>query len=182
MKKICIFCGSRFGQPSQLYRDMAVEIGNQLAQHHLELVYGGASVGLMGLIADTVLEKGGHVTGIIPRSMLLKELAHPQIQELKVVDSMHERKFLMYELSDAFVVLPGGIGTLDEFFEIFTWRQLEYHEKPIALFNYQGFYDPLIKHLEHSVKSGFLDKENLDLIHVADNFGQLLNKWSTVAQ
>jgi len=177
MKKVCIFCGSRTGKPEESFKQMSKDIGKFLVQNQIGLVYGGASVGIMGQIADTVLEGQGEVVGVIPRSMMVKELAHPQVQDLKIVESMHERKFLMYELSDAFLAVPGGIGTLDELFEIFTWKQLEYHDKPIGIYNFQGFYDSLIKHLNKLVETGFLTQEQREFIHISSDFTQLMEKF-----
>ncbi|MFP6748349.1 MAG: TIGR00730 family Rossman fold protein [Alphaproteobacteria bacterium] len=156
ISSICVYCGSRFGHP-QGYRETAVQLGQEIARRGLRLVYGGGHVGLMGALADAVLEAGGAVTGVIPRHLQDWEVGHEGLTELHVVDTMHGRKQLMFELSDGFVALPGGIGTLDETLEIMTWRQLRLHDKPLVILDQGGFWQPLQALLEAVVASGFAD-------------------------
>lgn len=169
MKRICVFCGSSSGKSPE-YLKVAQELGKLLAQNNFGLVYGGASIGIMGAVADAVLAEGGKVWGVIPQSIMDLEVAHGNLTELHVVDSMHERKKLMYDLSDAFVALPGGMGTLDELCEILTWAQLGYHRLPCYLVNYQGFFDHLMTHFKKINEEGFLSNEHLALLtEVSDN-------------
>jgi len=163
MKRICVFCGSNPGRRAA-YRDAAVAIGHLLAERNLELVYGGANVGLMGIVANAVLEKGGVVTGVIPEVLAAQELAHRGIQNLRVVGSMHERKALMADLSDGFIALPGGFGTFEEFCEIVTWSQLGLQEKPCGLLNVENYYQPLLALFDHAVEEGFLMPENRKIV------------------
>lgn len=163
MKTICVYCGAASGNRPEFLR-AARDFGRLLAKRGIALVYGGGHVGLMGVVAEAVLEGGGHVTGVIPRSMADKELAHTGVQKLHVVESMHDRKALMAELSDAFVVLPGGIGTLDEFFEIWTWRQIGLHDKPIGILDVSGFWQPLIALAGHLDRHEFLHRQALKMI------------------
>ncbi len=165
MKNICVFCGSSAGNNS-LYRDAAVELGNVLLSQDIGLVYGGASVGLMGIVADTVLEGGGRATGVIPNFFSKTEIAHPSLTELHYVDSMHERKNMMVELSDGFISLPGGFGTLDELFEVMTWAQLDLHVKPVGLLNISGYYDRLLELFDHMVNEGFVKQAHRDMMLV----------------
>ena len=174
MKYLCVFCGSKKGIPS-VYAESARRFGTALAARGLGLVYGGGHVGLMGILADAVLQAGGPVVGVIPRSMVESELAHEQLTELHVVETMHQRKALMAERAVAFAALPGGVGTADEFFEIVTWRQLRLHDKPIGLLNIAGFFDPLLAWLDRTVEDGFFRREKRGLIHVADEPEQLVN-------
>lgn len=153
--RICVFTGSNLGR-LDAYRSAAVRLGELLARQGIGLVFGGGHVGLMGVVADAVLAHGGHVIGVIPQSLVDRELAHTRLQELRVVGSMHERKALMASLSDGFMALPGGIGTLEEFFEVWTWGQLGYHRKPFGFLNIEGFYDGLLRFLEHVVEEQFL--------------------------
>ena len=163
MKRLCIFCGSASGK-SPKYEKLGLKIGELLVKNNIGLVYGGASIGLMGAIADSVLKNGGEVIGVIPKSLVDYEVAHSGLSELFVVDSMHQRKQLMYDKSDAFLSLPGGMGTLDEMFEVLTWTQLKYHEKPSYIFNFEGFYDSLLSYLSHSNAEGFIKDEHLNLL------------------
>ncbi|MDN5211545.1 TIGR00730 family Rossman fold protein [Fulvivirgaceae bacterium BMA12] len=165
IKSLCIFCGSRVGKNEQ-YQEEAIKVGEILAKNQVKLVYGGGRVGLMGSLADSVLESGGEVTGVIPESLVSREVAHFGLSVLKVVNTMHERKELMYQWSDAFLALPGGFGTLDEFCEIFTWFQLGIHQKPVAFLNIAGYFDSLIQHFQHSVHQGFVDQALFDKIKV----------------
>ena len=163
MKSICVYCGSSTGsQP--IYTTAAKRLGSSLVNHQLSLVYGGGNVGLMGVIADEVMALGGHVTGVIPQALMDKEVGHTTLSKLHIVRNMHERKALMAQLSDGFIAMPGGIGTLEELFEMFTWLQLGFHEKPLGLLNTQGFYDNLIVFLKQTVQDGFLKEEHLDLL------------------
>lgn len=172
MKRLCVFCGSASG-PSQgsdqknpnRYIKQALRVGELLASQKVGLVYGGAAIGVMGALADAVLEKGGDVVGVIPKSLIQYEVAHYKVTKLHIVENMHARKKMMYELSDAFLVLPGGMGTLDEMFEILTWSQLKLHTKPIYILNEFGFYDSLLEYLHHSHSEGFIKKEHLQLIN-----------------
>ncbi len=153
--RLCVFCGSNAGH-DPIYVEMARSLGEALARHGIDLVYGGASVGLMGAVADAVLDNGGHVVGVMPRALVDKEIAHGGLSELRVVGSMHERKALMAELADGFIALPGGLGTFEELFEVWTWAQLGYHGKPCALLNVGGFYDKLASFLDEVVERGFV--------------------------
>lgn len=163
MKSICVYCGSASGNSPAFHR-AAVALANQLVSHDLELVYGGGDVGLMKIIADEMLRLGGHVTGVIPQALMDREVGHSQLNKLHVVANMHERKALMAQLSDGFIALPGGIGTMEELFEMFTWLQLGFHHKPLGLLNVNGFYDHLLQFLEHAVFSGFLKAEHNALL------------------
>ncbi len=155
MNSICVYCGSSFGA-NGLYLDATMSLARTLAARGIRVVYGGASVGLMGALADTTIEAGGEVVGVIPQALVDREIAHPGLTELHVVNSMHERKALMAELSDAFVALPGGIGTLEELIEVYTWSQLRLHDKPLGVLNVAGYYDGLAAFLDHAVAQGFL--------------------------
>ncbi len=157
IQKLGVYCGSKAGENSELISTIQ-SLGAFLAEKRISLVYGGGSIGLMGVIADEVLEKGGTVIGVIPRFLDERELGHKGANELILVDSMHERKEKMALLADGFLILPGAIGTMDEFFEILTWKQLGLHNKPIAVFNYKGYYQPLLEQLEIMVKNGFMDR------------------------
>ncbi len=155
MQRVCVFSGSSLGRISE-YQNVAVQLGTLLAKRNLGLVYGGAAVGLMGAVADATIAAGGSVIGVIPQALVDHEVAHTGLTDLRVVGSMHERKALMAELSDAFIALPGGIGTLDEIFEVWTWTQLGTHAKPCAVLNVQGFYDRLLGFLNYVVDEAFL--------------------------
>jgi len=174
MKYLCVFCGSSKGGPA-IYAETARLFGEALAGRGLGLVYGGGHIGLMGILADAVLQAGGPVIGIIPRSMVERELAHEQLTELHIVETMHQRKALMAERAVAFAALPGGVGTADEFFEIVTWRQLRLHSKPIGLLNVAGFFDPLLAWLDRTVVDGFVRAEHRGLLQVAREPGRLLD-------
>ena len=167
MRNICVFCGSQSGTDSR-YRQIAVELGHLLAQRGHGLVYGGGHVGLMGTIADAVLEAGGDVTGVIPKPMTDRELAHETVTKLYVVSSMHERKALMASLSDAFIAMPGGYGTLEELFEVIAWAQLGIHRKPIGVLNAAGYFDALLSLVEHMIGEGFIKTKYRDLFVTAE--------------
>ena len=174
MRRVCVFCGSKAGE-SAAFREAAAELGRRLVASNLELVFGGGSVGLMGTVADAVLDAGGQVIGVIPEMLATVELLHPRVPEMHRVDSMHTRKATMAELSDAFIALPGGFGTLEELFEIITWAQLGIHHKPIGLLNTFGYYDPLIEMVEHMIAAGFIQSKNRDLFLVESEPQPLLN-------
>jgi|SRR5450755_548847 len=174
-RRICGFCGSNMGT-NVAYRDAAVALGRLLAARRIELVYGGGNVGLMGVLADTILEGGGRVIGVIPESLMAKEVGHRGLTELRVVNSMHERKALMSDLSDGFIAMPGGFGTFEEFCEVITWSQLGIHSKPCGLLNVEGFYDSLLALFDHAVGEGFLREENRRLVLQAREPETLLEK------
>jgi uncharacterized protein (TIGR00730 family) len=159
MRRVCVYCGSNRGA-REVYADAARELADVLVRHDLELVYGGADKGIMGVIADAVLVAGGMVHGVIPEMLLEKEIAHRGLTELHVVSSMHDRKTMMAALSDGFVAMPGGYGTLEEIVEIITWAQLRFHNKPCGLLNIDGYFDHLLKFLDHASSEGFLRREN----------------------
>jgi hypothetical protein len=165
VKRVCVYCGSS-GRVDEIYRAAATRLGVILAKAGIELVYGGGRVGLMGLMADAALASGGRVTGIIPVHLHDREVGHPGLSELQVVANMHERKRRMFEMSDAFAVLPGGLGTLDETLEILTWKQLELHDKPIVLVDVAGYWTPLLELIDHAVSSGFASRRSLGLYRV----------------
>jgi hypothetical protein len=173
VKSICVYCGSS-GRVDEVYRAAATRFGVLLAKAGIELVYGGGRVGLMGLLADAALASGGRVTGIIPVHLHDKEVGHTGLSELVIVDNMHERKRRMFELADAFVVLPGGLGTLDETLEIITWKQLELHDKPVVLVDVAGYWTPLLELIEHAVVSGFAARRALNLYRVAQRVEDVL--------
>ena len=174
MRRICVFCGSSTGLRPD-YRLAAEAMGTALARRGQELVYGGGKVGLMGVMADATLAAGGRVTGVIPQALVAKEVGHAGLTELRIVRSMHERKALMADLADGFVAMPGGMGTLDEMFEILTWAQLGIHAKPCGLLNVAGYFDPLLQFVRHSVAEGFVRKEHGDMLHVAATAEALLD-------
>ncbi|WP_100638957.1 TIGR00730 family Rossman fold protein [Marinobacter salexigens] len=171
--KVAVYCGSRSGN-EPLYLEKARELGEFFGNNGIDMVFGGGHVGLMGIVADAVLANGGKVYGVIPQHLVNRELAHPGLTELHVVDSMHERKAKMAELADGFVALPGGIGTLEEIFEVWTWGQLGIHQKPCALYNVTGFYDSLLEMVKTMVDSGFVRQKYLDMIVLADTPGALI--------
>ena len=173
MARICIFCGARPGHDPR-YIDGAAATARAVVRAGYGIVYGGGRVGLMGAVADAALAEGGEVIGVIPRGLATAEVAHTGITELHVVETMHERKALMAELSDAFVALPGGFGSMDEFHEILTWRQLGIHDKPIALLNQDGFYDELIALYDRMEREGFVRAQTRALMHVASNVEGIL--------
>ncbi len=175
-RKICVFTGSRHGA-STAYADAAEQLARDLVERGFGLVYGGGNVGLMNVIADTVLELGGHVTGVIPNTLVSKEVAHRGLSELRIVNSMHERKALMAELSDGFIALPGGIGTMEEFFEVLSWAQLGIHNKPCGLLNVSGYYDPLIEFLDHAVSQDFVKPKHRALLLVESEPAILLDRF-----
>ncbi|WP_050463042.1 LOG family protein [Herbaspirillum autotrophicum] len=178
MKSICVYCGSSPGA-SPVYAEAARVLAQQMVKDNIALVYGGGNVGLMGVIATEVIRLGGEATGVIPKALLDKELGHNGLTRLHIVKDMHERKAMMAELSDGFIAMPGGMGTLEELFEVLTWAQLGFHYKPIALLNVDGFYDHLIAFVEHLVSARFVTAEQaLLMMHEADP-ATLVNRFKT---
>ena len=173
MKRICVFCGSSSGSQAE-YRVCAQQLGNELTRRKIGLVYGGGNVGLMGAIADSVLEAGGEAIGVIPEHLMTREIGHKRLTKLHIVHSMHERKALMADLSDAFIALPGGFGTLEEFCEVLTWSQLGLHAKPCGIVNVLGYYTPLLAMLDHAVQERFLKPQNRALVLARDTPAELL--------
>ena len=176
MKSICVYCGSSAGS-TEAYSIGARQLATSLVNNHLSLVYGGGNVGLMGIIADEVMRLGGHVTGVIPQALMDKEVGHTQLDQLHIVRNMHERKALMTELSDGFIAMPGGIGTLEELFEMFTWLQLGFHEKPLGLLNINGFFDTLILFLKQTVQKKFLQEKHLNMLIIESDPDRLLQRF-----
>ncbi|MFT7588099.1 MAG: hypothetical protein ACI959_000305 [Limisphaerales bacterium] len=174
MNSIAVYTGSSPGN-NKAHTQAAIDLARLMVSHKIDLVYGGATVGLMGVLADDVLSSGGKVTGIIPKSLEDRELSHQGITELLVVDSMHTRKAKMIEKSDGFIALPGGFGTLDEFFEVLTWSQLGLHTKPCGLLNIDGYYDLLIEFMDHQMKSGFVSLEHRNTVLVANSPQMMLD-------
>ena len=178
MKRIAVFCGSSKGN-NPGFAAAAASMGNELARRGLELVFGGGKVGLMGVIADTVLRAGGRATGVIPKGLIAREVGHDGLSELHVVATMHERTALMARLSDAFVALPGGIGTFEELFEIWTWAQLGMHRKPIGVLNVGGYYDPMIAMIDEAVRAELLKPETRRMLIVDSVPARLLDRFET---
>ena len=179
MRRVCVFCGSSVGS-QRAYSDAAEALGSVLAERGIGLVYGGGNVGLMGVIADAVMARGGQVIGVIPQSLALREIAHTGITELRVVDSMHTRKAMMAELADAFIAMPGGVGTFEEFFEVVTWTQLGLHRKPCGLLNVGNFYTPLAAFIDQAVAEGFIKPVHRAAIVVDDDPASLLDALGTI--
>ena len=178
IRTLCVFCGSSMGNKTA-YADGAVKLAEFLIQHKISLVYGGANVGLMMVLADTMLAAGGKVIGVMPKSLVQREVAHTSLTEMHIVEGMQERKALMADLSDAFVALPGAYGTLDELFEVLTWNQLGIINKPIGLLNLDGFFEPLLQMLDHAVEEKFLRPEHRNLLVTDDDFERLFHKLET---
>jgi uncharacterized protein (TIGR00730 family) len=192
LRSICVFCGSNPGVQDD-YRRAAQALGKRLAERGIRLVYGGGSCGLMGAVADAALAAGGRVLGVIPHAIERRELAHRGVSELHVVGSMHERKAMMNEQSDAFLALPGGLGTYEELFEVLSWAQLGIHRKPIAILNVAGYFDPLLVMLDHALREKFLRPEHHDLLlhgadiddllaRMADYKSTIVEKWLDIEQ
>jgi len=175
MKSICVFCASSSGN-NLIYAEAAFELGKILADNQIDLIYGGAQVGLMGKVAEGALSHNGKVTGIIPEFLKTKEIAHGSLSELITVKTMHERKARMHELSDGFIALPGGFGTMEELFEILTWAQLSLHKKPVGLLNINGFYDPLIQLIEKMIDEQLLKNEYRGMLLISDSIDDLLSQ------
>ncbi|MDD2049222.1 TIGR00730 family Rossman fold protein [Pseudomonas putida] len=173
VRSICVFCGASTGV-TPAYREAAIALGQAIAQRGLNLVYGGGAVGLMGIVADAAMAAGGEVIGIIPQALKDAEVGHSGLTRLEVVDGMHARKARMAELSDAFVALPGGLGTLEELFEVWTWGQLGYHAKPLGLLDVNGFYSKLGSFLDHVVEEGFVRPQHRAMLQLADSPAELL--------
>ena len=178
MKRICVYCGSNPGKSTEFLAS-ARTLAGELVQRDIGLVYGGASVGLMGEIADTVLAGGGEVIGVIPQALVDKEVSHPGLTELKIVNSMHERKEIMADLSDGFIALPGGLGTIEEIFEVLTWAQLGFHHKPCALLNVKGYYNQLTQFLNHAAAEGFIADTHREMLLVGEHPHSLLEVMAT---
>jgi uncharacterized protein (TIGR00730 family) len=178
MTSVCVFCGSSSGN-SIAYEEAARATGHALARAGLCLVYGGGKVGLMGVVADAVLSAGGQVTGVMPRALFEREIAHPGVRDMRVVDSMHERKELMADLADAFIALPGGAGTLEEIFEQWTWAQLGIHAKPCGFLNVTGYFSPLFAMIEHMVAEGFLTQSFAAMLAIETEPDRLLDRFRT---
>ena len=176
MKRVCVYCGSSAGRLPR-YREAARALGHEIAARGLGLVYGGASIGVMGAVADAVLDRGGEVIGVIPHNLATKEVAHVDLSELLVVGSMHERNARMEGLSDGFIALPGGWGTFEEIFEMLTWAQLGMHEKPCGLLNVAGYYDHLFTFLEHAVAENFVRNEHQPMIIMEQDPVSLLDRF-----
>ncbi|WP_166239814.1 TIGR00730 family Rossman fold protein [Paenibacillus turpanensis] len=193
MKRVCVFAGSNVGTSLE-YELAAVKLGQEIASRKLELVYGGSKIGLMGRIADTVLQEGGTVIGVMPRNLFQGEMVHNGLSELHEVDGMHERKALMTKLTDGYIALPGGLGTYEELFEVLSWSQIGIHKKPVGVLNVHGFYEPLVAMLKQTVEAGFMRETNLGLLLVESEADKLLarmagytppiqtNKWSEMPQ
>jgi hypothetical protein len=173
MKKVCVYCGSKTGQKAE-YSDIAQQLGLAFARNNIEMIYGGGRVGIMGIIADAVLEANGYVQGIIPISLMRKEVGHNGLQKLHVTEDMHSRKALMEKLSDAFVVLPGGFGTLDEMFEIITWRQLGFHKKPVLILNSDGYFDDLLNFIQKAESEGFIHSDGEEIVQVTQTVEEVI--------
>lgn len=170
---LCVYCGSRTGRVDE-FKGLAAEVGRWIGGNGGRLVYGGGNAGLMGIVADATLAAGGTVIGVIPQALVQRELAKRDCTELHIVDNMHERKRIMAERADAFLAMPGGIGTLEEFFEVWTWRQLGYHDKPVGLLNAKGYYDPLLAFLGATVRDEFMSEWQMDLVKVGSEVPKLL--------
>jgi uncharacterized protein (TIGR00730 family) len=177
MKSICVYCGSNFGERGS-YLEAAQDLGVKMAEREITLIYGGGNVGLMGAIADSVLAAGGKAIGVMPQALVDKEVAHTGLSDLRVVSSMHERKSLMADLADAFIALPGGLGTLEEFCEVATWTQLGFHKKACGLLNIDGFYDGLLSFLNHATTEKFIRPEHRGIVLTGEDPVELIKKLS----
>ena len=181
MPLVAVYCGSRLGN-DVVYEQAARELGVALADNGMGLVYGGASIGLMGAVADEVVRGGAEAVGVIPTFMLKHEIAHEQLTRLHLTDTMHTRKTVMAEYADAFITLPGGLGTLEEIMEIATWRQLYQHEKPMIILNINGFYDRMIEHLKYTTEQGFMKQEDLERLVVCNTIGDAIDLLQTMVK
>lgn len=173
IKHVAVFCGSKTGDNPR-YTEDSIALGKALAKHNIGLVFGGGSVGLMNEIANSVMKNGGKAYGVIPKHLLDMEVGHPNLTDLRVTRDMHERKATIHELSDAFIALPGGFGTFEELMEIVTWSQIKIHNKPIILFNIDGYYDKLIDFIDHAISSGFIREENRSIIKVVTSTAECI--------
>ncbi|WP_226810219.1 TIGR00730 family Rossman fold protein [Candidatus Vallotia lariciata] len=180
MSSVCVYCGSAIGCRDE-YQQAARAFGLALVRLGITLVYGGSQLGLMGEIADAVLQAGGHVIGVIPQLLIEKNICHRSLTKLYIVENMHERKRMMADLSDAFVALPGGTGTFEELFEIYTWAQLGYHKKPVGLLNVAGYYNPLLEMLYYSGNEGFVRHEHIKLLQVKEDVDELLDSMKIIS-
>lgn len=178
MRRICVFCGSSPGARPE-YLQAAEQLGHLMASRNIGLVYGGAKVGMMGKIADAVLEKGGEVIGIIPKGLVEKEVAHTGLADLRIVDSMHERKAMMATLSDGFIAMPGGLGTIEELFEVLTWSQIGIHDKPCGLLNVEGYYEKLMEFVQHTVEEEFVKNVHQDMMLMHEKPEDILQAFET---
>jgi uncharacterized protein (TIGR00730 family) len=178
LRRICVFCGASSGRDPR-YAQAATLVGESLAQRGIELIYGGSAVGLMGAVAEGALVAGGRVTGVIPAALVERELAHKGLTELRIVQTLHERKAAMAELSDAFLALPGGLGTLEELAEVLSWAQLGLHAKPVGALDVGGFFGPLVAYLDHAEREGFVAPGHRDLLLVDDDLDRLLGRFAT---
>ncbi len=178
IKRLCVYCGSNYGSRPE-YNQAARELARVMVNKNIGLVYGGASIGVMGEIADAFLKEGGEVIGVIPKELLVREAAHTGITELRKVNTMHDRKAMMAELSDGFIALPGGLGTIEEFFEIWTWAQLGMHQKPCGLLNAGQYYDKLIEFIDHAVSERFIKEVYRSMVFVEDQPHILLQKFES---
>lgn len=178
LRRLCVFCGASAGGDPR-YAEVAAAVGASLARRGIELVYGGGRLGLMGAVADGALAASGRVTGVIPAGLVDRELAHRGVTELRIVTTLHERKAVMAELSDGFLALPGGLGTLEELAEVLSWAQLELHAKPVGVLDVGGFFGPLVAYLDHAAKEGFIAAGHRDLLIVDDDLDRLLERFET---
>ena len=178
MQRLCVYCGSNKGA-STAYAEAARDLAGELVERGIGLVYGGASRGIMGVVADAVLAGGGEVIGVMPRALDNKEIKHPNLTRLEVVETMHERKSMMANMADGFVALPGGFGTLEEIVEIITWSQLQFHAKPCGLLNVRGYYDNLVRHIDHAVSQEFVLAEHRDAVIVEAKPAELLDRFES---
>ncbi|AEK61713.1 Lysine decarboxylase family [Collimonas fungivorans Ter331] len=178
IKSLCVYCGSSPGA-TPVYAEAARGLAQAMVEQDIALVYGGGNVGLMGIIADEVLRLGGRATGVIPQALLQKELGHKGLTQLHIVKDMHERKAMMADLSDGFIAMPGGVGTLEELFEVFTWAQLGFHQKPIGLLNVDGFYDGLLQFIQHMVSQRFLKGEQAEILIAEAHAAELLQRFKS---
>lgn len=174
VKSVCVYCGASSGT-SESFVNIAKELGRELAERGIRLIYGGGGIGLMGAVADATMAAGGQVVGIIPQHLERAELGHRGLTELKIVDTMHTRKRMMFDMSDAFIILPGGMGTLDETFEIITWRQLGMHDKPIVLINHDSYWEPFLDLVDHVIDNGFARPAARQLFSVVGNVNRLFD-------
>jgi len=178
IRRICVFCGASAGR-DPAYVAIAAAVGGELAGRSIEVVYGGGRLGLMGAVADAALAAGGRVVGVIPTGLVERELAHRGVDDLRIVGSLHERKAVMADLSDAFIALPGGLGTLEELAEVLSWGQLELHAKPIGLLNVRGYFDRLVDFIDHAIAEGFVPARHRDLLVVEEDLETLLARFDT---
>jgi uncharacterized protein (TIGR00730 family) len=178
LRSLCVFCGASVGR-DQRYAAAATQVGTELANRGIDLVYGGGRLGLMGAVADAALAAGGRVTGVIPAGLVERELAHRGVTDLRIVSTLHERKAVMAQLADGFLALPGGLGTLEELAEVLSWAQLGLHAKPVGALDVAGFFRPLVAHVDHAAAEGFVSDRHHDLLLVDDDLERLLARFET---